>query len=121
MQDIFQNGCIFWRMSDSHLRRLRIASGLSLRELARQIGEGPSNVSYWERSGQPPRADLLLPIAHALGVTVDEVLGQSKSKRTPAFSGKTRTAFESVSRLPRRQQEHIVKVVSALLAQASTA
>jgi len=61
---------------------------------------------------------LLLPFANALGVSVDEVLGQAKPKRASAIAGKTRTAFESVAQLPRRQQDHIVNVVSALLAQA---
>jgi transcriptional regulator with XRE-family HTH domain len=43
----------------SRLRGLREAAGLSLRELARQIGEDHSNIRYWETTGKPPRSELL--------------------------------------------------------------
>jgi transcriptional regulator with XRE-family HTH domain len=99
----------------SLLRSLREASGLSLRELARQIGEQPTNLSYWERTGNLPRADLIIPIAEALGVTPEEVLGQAKPKRAAAPGGKVRNVFDQVSKLPRRQQDKIVEVVEALL------
>ena len=102
----------------SRLRQLREAAGLSVRELARQIGEQHTNVSYWERSGQIPRSDVIAPIATALGVSVEDVLGLPKS-RTTAPGGKARRVFEAVSKLPRRQQTKIVEVVEALLAQAS--
>lgn len=103
----------------SPLRRLREAAGLSLRELARQLDEHPSNVGYWETSGQPPRADLLPRLAVILGVTIEEVLGEPPPRRSPALGGKAKLAFEAVSKLPRRQQEHILKVVNALIAQAA--
>ena len=101
----------------SHLRELREAAGLSLRELARQIGEQPSNVNYWETSGNLPRSDVIVAIAQALGVSAEEVLGQAKPKRAVGPGGKARRAFEAVSKLPRRQQEQIIKVVEALVAQ----
>ena len=101
----------------SDLRKLREAAGLSVRELARQINESHTNVSYWERSGQIPRSDKLASIAKALGVTVENLLGEPSPKRTSGPGGKTRQVFESVSRLPRRQQQKIVEVVEALVAQ----
>jgi transcriptional regulator with XRE-family HTH domain len=104
----------------SRLRELRETAGLSGRELARLIGESSTNVSYWERSGQIPRSDVLLPMAKALGVSVEELLGLDKPRRVVSPGGKVRHVFEEVSKLPRRQQENIVKVVSALLAQAKT-
>jgi len=101
----------------SDLRRLREKAGLSVRELARQIGESHTNVSYWERSGQLPRSDKLTAIAKALGVSVEELLGEPKVRRAATPAGKTRQVFESVSRLPRRQQQKIIEVVEALIAQ----
>lgn len=104
----------------SQLRLLREAAGLSVRELARQIDESHTNVSYWERSGQIPRSNVLAPLAKALGVTVEQLLGQPKPPRAPAPGGKLRQAFEAVSQLPRRRQDEILKVVNALLAQAGS-
>jgi transcriptional regulator with XRE-family HTH domain len=99
----------------SNLRRLREATGLSVRELARQIGESPTNVSYWERSGQIPRSDVLAAMSKALAVTVEELLGEAKPKRVAAPAGKARQLFEAVSKLPRRQQQKILEVVEDML------
>ena len=101
----------------SDLRKLRETAGLSVRELARQIDESHTNVSYWERSGQIPRSDQLAAIAKALGVTVETLLGEPAARRVAAPGGKARQVFEAVSRLPRRQQQKIVEVVEALVAQ----
>jgi transcriptional regulator with XRE-family HTH domain len=119
MQELFTNqGYPAFMETTSDLRRMREAAGLSVRELARQIGEPHTNVSYWERSGQLPRSNTLTAIAKALGVTVEELLGEPKPRRT-APGGKVRQVFETVSQLPRRQQKKIVEVVEALIAQHS--
>lgn len=106
--------------SETQLRELRKAAGLTMRELARQIGEEHSNVRYWETTGKLPRSNVLVPMAKALGVTVEELLGQ-KPSRVVSPGGKARQVFDEVSKLPRRQQDQIVKVVSALLTQAKAA
>ncbi len=90
-----------------------------MRELARQIGEEHSNVRYWETSGNLPRSNVLVPMAKALGVTVEELLGQDKPRRVVTPGGKARQLFEAVSRLPRRQQQKIVDVVEALVERQS--
>jgi transcriptional regulator with XRE-family HTH domain len=105
----------------SRLRALREAAGLSVRELARQIDEQHTNVLYWESSGNLPRSNVLVPMAKALGVTVEELLGQAKPSRVTAPGGRARQVFEAVSRLPRRQQQKIVEVVEALVAQQKAA
>jgi transcriptional regulator with XRE-family HTH domain len=101
----------------SRLRVLREAAGLTVRELARQIGEQHTNVLYWETSGNLPRSNVLVPMAKSLGVTVEELLGQPKPSRVTAPGGRARQLFEAVSRMPRRQQQKIVEVVEALVAQ----
>jgi transcriptional regulator with XRE-family HTH domain len=102
----------------THLRKLREAAGISLRELARQIGEHPSNVSFWERTGKLPKAEALTPIAEALGVSVDDILGKRIPRKTTVAAGRARSTFETVARLPRSQQKRILDVVDALVTQA---
>lgn len=102
----------------SHLRKLRIAAGLSVRELARQIDQQPTNISFWERTGKTPRSEVLVDMARVLGVSVEQLLGEipaRKGQSNPA--GKLGRAFEAVSKLPRRQQQKIIEVVEALVAQ----
>ena len=57
----------------------------------------------------------------ALEVSPAELIGDgaapARASRKMGPMGKVRQAFEDVSRLPRRQQEHIVRVVAALVMQ----
>ena len=70
-------------MKDSHLRRLRLQAGLTVRELARQVGTHHTNVSTWERSGKIAKTECLVSMADALGVTLEEVLGLEPSRSGP--------------------------------------
>ena len=101
----------------SRLRQLREAAGLSVRELARQIGEQHTNVLFWETSGNLPRSNVLLPMAKALGVTVEELLGEPRPKRVVSPGGRARQLFEAVSRMPRRQQEKILDILEPFVQQ----
>lgn len=104
-----------------HLTELRKAAGLSQTEMAEALAVPQSNIAFWEQSEKPPRSDLLPKMADTLGVTVAELLNvngeMAIAKRSSRPPGKVRKVFEDVSRLPRRQQEHIVRVVSALVMQ----
>ena len=101
--------------TNSRLRELRIAAGLSVRELARQINEHHTNVSFWERTNTLPRSNVLAPMAAALGVSIEELLGLDRPRRSAQPGGKVRLVFERVQKLPRRRQEKIVEVVEALV------
>jgi transcriptional regulator with XRE-family HTH domain len=94
---------------------MRESAGLSVREVARLIGESHTNVSYWERSGQIPRSDVLVPLAKVLGVAIEELLGQPKAKRAIPIGGRLRQVFERAARLPRRQQEKVAEFVEAFV------
>jgi len=99
------------------LKAFREAAGLSQRALAREIGEQYSNVRYWETSGNLPRSNVLIPMAKVLGVTLEELLGEPKPKRSIAPGGRLGKLFVEVSKLPRRQQNKVVEFVEAFVAQ----
>jgi hypothetical protein len=81
------------------------------------LGVHRSNIGFWENNGIIPRSDLLAPMAEALGVSVNDLLGKaSKPKRAAAPMGRARLVFDQVSKLPRRQQQHIIRVVEDLIA-----
>jgi transcriptional regulator with XRE-family HTH domain len=104
----------------SRLRQFREAAGLSVRELARQIGEQHTNVSFWERTGTLPRSNVLAPIAQALGVTVEDLLGDAATRRAGVPGSRVRRMFEQVQRLPRRQQDKICELLEPYLAKNAT-
>jgi len=102
----------------SPLKALRLTAGISQRELARRIGEQNSNIAYWEKTGKTPRADLLAPIAEALGCTIEDILGRPSKRKAPT-GGKMRQLFEAASELPRRQQDKIISVLEPFVNQHS--
>ncbi len=120
MQPVFRTRRYIPRMprtktDTSHLRKLREKAGISLRELARQIGEQPSNITFWETSGTLPRSSVLIVMAQAIGCSVEEILGEDRPQRIVTPGGKLGRIFEEVSQLPRRQQERIIEVVDDML------
>jgi transcriptional regulator with XRE-family HTH domain len=104
----------------NRLRQLREQAGLTLRELARQIDETPSNVSFWERTGTLPRSNVLAPIAQALGISIEDLLGDAGTQRANVPGSRVRRMFEQVQRLPRRQQDKICELLEPYLAKNTT-
>ncbi len=104
----------------TRLAELRKDAGLSQYELASYVGVPQANIAFWERSEKPPRSDVLPKMAQALGVTLEDlIVGDEKPLKKKAAksngrpAGKVREVFDRVSKLPRRQQEHIVSWISA--------
>jgi len=66
-------------------------------------------------AGQAP------PMARAVGVSVDELLGETDKKRRAGAgrTGRIRRLFEAASKLPRSQQEKIAAVIEAFVNQHS--
>jgi transcriptional regulator with XRE-family HTH domain len=104
----------------AHLSDLRRAAGISQIDLARAIGETQQNVAYWEQSEYPPRADVIPKIAKALGVRIEQIIDPETASTAPLRAGpvgRVGKAFHEVSRLPRRQQDKIIEIVEAFVAQ----
>jgi hypothetical protein len=77
--------------------------------------------SFYEREAGDIPAGLAPPMARALGVSVDELLGETEKKRRAAVgpTGRMRRLFEAASKLPRSQQEKIAAVIEAFVNQHS--
>ena len=56
-------------------------------------------------------------MARAMGVSVDELLGETEKKRRAGAwpTGRMRRLFEVASKLPRSQQEKIAAVIEGLV------
>ena len=67
------------------LKRLRIARGLSQRELAEQLYVTRSTVARWENGSRLPDAAMISKISHCLGVDVGMLLADAEepSESTP--------------------------------------
>jgi transcriptional regulator with XRE-family HTH domain len=101
----------------ARLAALRKAAGLSQADLARIIGVPQQNVAYWETSSKPPRSDVLPTMAKALGVRVEDILGEAPvhAVRKPGPVGRLQRVLEKASVLPRREQQLVADFVETLL------
>jgi transcriptional regulator with XRE-family HTH domain len=104
------------------LAALRKARGLSQQKLAEILETTRSAVDYYERRAENPTAELVQKCANVFSVSVAELIGNQAEadavrKRGPKSA--LERSYEQVSNLPRAKQQQIIKVVDALLAQAS--
>jgi len=102
------------------LSALRKEQGLSQQKLAELLGTTRNAVDYYERRATNPTLDLIQKCADTLGVSPEYFLDDDSGKpRKRGPKSVLEKRFEQVSKLPRGKQREILKVVDALLAQAS--
>jgi transcriptional regulator with XRE-family HTH domain len=87
----------------ARLKRVREASGMSLREVARQLGVSPSFVSQLENGKSQPSVATLYSIAQLLEVSIDELFSAEAgpaqgARHQPDPSGHALRADEHISR-----------------------
>jgi len=102
------------------LAELRKAHGLTQREFGKLIGLSQSMVVYYERRAKNPTAEFLGKAAEALGITVDELLGQdngSKSKRKPGRTSELERRLQAVQDLPRSKQKFVIDFIDTVVRQ----
>lgn len=58
-----------------NIRRLRTERGLSETDLAARAGIREADVLRYERNANRPRIETAARLAHALGVTLDDLIG----------------------------------------------
>lgn len=96
--------------------------GLTQAQVAEELGITQQSYAGWERRHTALKPGHLRELARILKVSVDFLLGEKPSRqRGNGPAGKARRVFEAVSKLPRHQQQRIVSVVEALVAQAGAA
>lgn len=100
----------------ARLHALREAAGLSQEQLAARLGLTQRAYAYWERNPVALRPDQVLKLAAALGASVEDILGESGSKRRGTGpAGKMRQLFEAASRLPRSQQQKVADILQPFI------
>jgi transcriptional regulator with XRE-family HTH domain len=104
----------------ARIAQARERAGLSQLDVAKKLGITQQSIAALERKANVVRSDTLIKLAQVLGVSVNEVLGVDQPKPKPFVArGRLQQVFEAASRLPRRQQHHILKVLEAFVGQHS--
>lgn len=96
----------------------REQAGITQKQLASLLGVSPNVLSWWEREPVALRPEQIAALASTLGVSADALLGLSEQPkpRTSGPAGKARRIFETVSKLPRHQQEKVIEMIETILA-----
>jgi len=102
------------------LLSLRKACGLTQVQLAQAIGSTQRAISYYETEGAYPPAPVVADLAHALGVTADELLGRrslSPKNKEPVDLETRRwwKTFQRVRTLPEKDQRAVVRLINSLV------
>lgn len=62
----------------AYLTQLRVARGLSRRELAEQLDVGPGMIGHLENGLRKPSVEVAIRLAKVLDVSLDSLLGKIK-------------------------------------------
>lgn len=102
------------------LAELRKERGLTQSELAARLEISSKMIDYYERRATNPSLEIITKAATIFGVTLADMLGEelSRPRHRPGPPSRLEAQIERVRQLPRRQKEHIIKTLAALLKQA---
>ncbi len=92
----------------NYICELREKQGLSQKELGEKLGVTNKAVSKWENGGAYPASELMLPLARALGVSIEELYSAVANEKRG--KSKTRHLLDALSR-----NAAIIILVSAVL------
>ena len=78
----------------AHLKERRLASGLSLADLAERSGVSPAMISKVEHSAASPTAALLGRLCNGLGVTLSSLIANAEQTSSPLVRAKEQTSWQ---------------------------
>jgi transcriptional regulator with XRE-family HTH domain len=97
------------------LAELRKTKGLTQTELGSKIGLSKRMVAYYEGEPNKHPAHLLVPIAQALKISLDELLGVKEASLTDAENAKLWRRLKRIEQLPVKDRRMLLDFLDALL------
>lgn len=104
------------------LAAARKAKGWSQTELAVKLDTTLKMIDYYERRANNPAMGFVQQAAKALGMSVDELLGnenvKSSKRKKPGPAPVLERKLEEIRRLPRKDQEFVLKFLDTVIERA---
>jgi transcriptional regulator with XRE-family HTH domain len=102
------------------LARIRKEKGVTQVELAARVGIVQNLVSAYECGRLRLQAEMVIRFARELGVSADELLGLKKPAQEAGTvtNRRLRRHVQEIEKLPRRDQEALLRTIEAFLAKA---
>ena len=101
------------------LATTRKQRGLTQDRLARAIGVSQKMIDYYERRAVNIKSETIRKLAHALQISVDELMGTKPLKAKPGPKSRLMRQFEQVERLPKADQELVGRLLNRFLDKAA--
>lgn len=83
----------------ARIKELREQSGLSMENLANELGVTKSRVNMWENNGTIPRGDVLIKLANFFHVSTDYLLGNDDESALSATNERLHSLQRNLGRL----------------------
>jgi transcriptional regulator with XRE-family HTH domain len=109
----------FYRALGQRLAAARRASGLTQTQLAEQLGIAQQTLAHYEMGRLRVAVALMPPLARALGVTVEDLMGEEAPPAKRGPTPKLQQQIERIQKLPRTQQRFVMQMLDTVLAQQS--
>lgn len=97
------------------LAQFRKVKGVTQQELADKIGVSRRVIAYYEGETNFPPTHLLIPIAKALRVSVDELLGLKKQDVSDSNHAALWRKLKKAEELPKKDRKAVVNYIELLL------
>lgn len=103
------------------IARLRKERGITQKELADMLGVTQPVVSDYEHGELRVHGELIIRLAKILRTSANEILGQEKNGKTETAMKNRRLQrrLQAIDKLPKRDQEALLRTIDAFLSKAS--
>ena len=98
----------------TRVKELREKSGLSMDQLAKQLGVTKSRVNMWENNGTVPRMNVLVELAKFFNVTTDYLLGNDDASNLSLNNARLSTLQRNLGKLSEADLEKAEGMLKAV-------
>lgn len=98
----------------TRVKELREKAGLSMEQLAKQLGVTKSRVNMWENNGTVPRMNILIELAKYFNVTTDFLLGNDDASNISLENVRLSTLQRNLGKLSEADLEKAEGMLKAV-------
>ena len=108
----------FFKRLGARVAELRKARDITQVRLAEQLGLSQQRINAYETGYRRFPVSTLPPLARVLGVSLDELVGETGSVRRPGPVPRLQRQIEQIQQLPRAKQKFVSEILDTVIQQA---
>lgn len=102
------------QLFSTRVKELRANAGLSMDQLAKQLGVTKSRINMWENNGTVPRMAVLVELANYFHVTTDYLLGNDDTSNLSVENTRLGTLQRNLGKLSEADLERAEGMLKAV-------